>query len=86
MRLDVDAGPRRHAPRSNSSPAGHVRATASYFRAGHLLLDSLTHSLQLEREIQALALPAGDKAETAWSDPAVSAGSRDLPQPHTLPR
>ena len=35
-------------------PCGRVRATASYFRAGHLLLDSLTHSLQLELEIQAL--------------------------------
>lgn len=47
----------RLARRSSSSPCGHVRATASYFRAGHLLLDSLTYSLQLEQEIQALELP-----------------------------
>ena len=32
-------------------PCGRVRATASYFRAGHLPLDSLTRSLQLERQI-----------------------------------
>jgi hypothetical protein len=32
-------------------PCGSVRATASYFRAGHLLLDSRTRSLQLERQI-----------------------------------
>jgi hypothetical protein len=46
MRLDVD--------RWSSSPpstafelisCGRVRPTAAYFRAGHLLLDSLTHSL-----------------------------------------
>ena len=54
MRLDVD----RWSPSSRTAleliPCGRVRGTASYFRAGHLLLDSLTHSLQLEREIQAL--------------------------------
>jgi hypothetical protein len=33
-------------------PCGRVGATASYFRAGHHLLDSLSHSLQVEREIQ----------------------------------
>jgi hypothetical protein len=32
-------------------PCGSVRATASYFRAGHLLLDSRTRSLELERQI-----------------------------------
>ena len=58
-------------------PCGRVRATASYFRAGHLLLDSLTRSLQPERQIQALHLPAGQP-----SDPArAPRDSRDLPQP-----
>lgn len=44
MRIDVDRW-------SSSSTAleliraGHVRATAAYFRAGHLLLDSLTRRL-----------------------------------------
>jgi hypothetical protein len=87
MRLDVD----RWFPSSRTAleliPCRRVRAAASYFRAGHLLLDSLTHSLQLEREIQALAPPAGDKAETdTVRSGSCSAGSRDLPQPHTLPR
>ena len=58
MRLDVD----RWSPSSRTAleliPCRRVRATASYFRAGHLLLDSLTHSLQLEREIQALSASA----------------------------
>lgn len=70
----------RLARRSSSSPCGHVRATASYFRAGHLLLDSLTRSLQLERQIQVLDPPAGQP-----SDPARALrGSRDLPQPAAL--
>jgi hypothetical protein len=44
MRIDIDSW-------SSSStaleliPAGHVRPTAAYFRAGHLLLDSLTRHL-----------------------------------------
>jgi hypothetical protein len=46
---------------------GRVRATASYFRAGHLLLDSLTRSLQ----------PGGQPSEPARAP----RGSRDLPQP-----
>lgn len=63
MRLDVDCW----SPSSTALeliPRRLVRATASYFQAGHLLVDSLTHSLQLEREIQALGLPAGDEAGT----------------------
>jgi hypothetical protein len=59
MRLDID----RWSPSSRTAleliPCGRVRATASYFRAGHLVLDSLTHSLQLEREIQTNAASAG---------------------------
>jgi hypothetical protein len=63
MRLDVDCwSPSRTA--LELIPGRLVRATPSYFQAGHLLLDSLTHSLQLEREIQALDLTAGDRAET----------------------
>jgi hypothetical protein len=44
MRLDID----RWSSSSTALeliPCGHVRPTAAYFRAGHLLLDSLTHSL-----------------------------------------
>jgi hypothetical protein len=81
MRLDVDywsSSPPRSA--LDLIPCGRVRATASYFRAGHLLLDSLTRSLQLERQIQAPDLPAGQP-----SDPARALrGTRDLPQPAAL--
>ena len=45
-------------------PSQRVRATAGYFRAGHLLLDSFTRALQLERQIQALELPAGGSVDT----------------------
>ena len=44
MRLDID----RWSASSTAlelTPSGHVRATAHYFRAGHLLLDLLTRSL-----------------------------------------
>jgi hypothetical protein len=46
MRLDID----RWSPSSSRTaleliPGQRVRPTAAYFRAGHLLLDSLTHSL-----------------------------------------
>lgn len=58
-------------------PCGRVRATSSYFRAGHLLLDSLTRSLRPAGQIQAPGLPAGQP-----SDPArAPRGSRGIPQP-----
>ena len=44
MRLDID----RWSASSTAlelTPSGRVRATADYFRAGHLLLDLLTRSL-----------------------------------------
>ena len=86
MRLDVDCWS-SSPPRSTIEliPCGRVRATASYFQAGQHLLDSLSHSLQ--REIQALDLPAGEKAESGTvRSGSRSADSRDLPQPSTLPR
>jgi hypothetical protein len=81
MRLDVDYW--SSSPPGSALeliPCGRVRATASYFRAGHLLLDSLTRSLQPGRQIEVLDLPAGQP-----SDPARALrGSRDLPQPAAL--
>ena len=59
MRLNVDCWSRPSSTALELIPCGRVRATASYFRAGHLLLDALTHSLQLEQEIHALDLPSG---------------------------
>jgi hypothetical protein len=48
MRLDID----RWSSTSTAVeliPCGRVRPTATYFRAGHLLLDSLTRSLSVYR-------------------------------------
>ena len=59
MRLNVDCWSRPSSTALELIPCGRVRATARYFRAGHLLLDALTHSLQLEQEIHALDLPSG---------------------------
>jgi hypothetical protein len=88
MRLDVDCW----SPSSTAlelTPCRLVRATASYFRAGHLLLDSLTHSLQVEREIQAfeetpvvMSAQLEDQTEAAqiWRrSQAVSATPRPVP-------
>jgi hypothetical protein len=66
MRLNVDCW--SSSPPGSALeliPCGRVRATTSYFRAGHLLLDSLTRSLQLERQIQAPGLPAGQPPDPA---------------------
>jgi hypothetical protein len=71
MRLDID---RWSASRTALELIPHKRArpTAGYFRAGHRLLDSLTHSLQV----------------WAWSAPrTTSARPRpaDIPQPQGAP-
>ena len=87
MRLDIDCWSPSSSTALELIPGRLVRATASYFQAGHLLLDSLSHSLQHQREIQALDLPAGDKAETDPSDPARARRIlATYPQPNTLPR
>ena len=66
MRLDID----RWSSSSTAVeliPGGRVRPTAAYFRAGHLLLDSLTrHLLQ--------PLPAAQARDTA-SQPPVPVGA-----------
>ena len=69
MRLNLDRSSRPSSTALELIPCGHVRATASYFRAGHLLLDSLTHSLQLEQEIQALDLPGGESPAATHGTP-----------------
>ena len=86
MRLDVDCWSPQSRTALELIPCGRVRATASYFRSGHRLLDSLTHSLRLEREIQALDPRAGDIAETdTVGSGSRSADSRPSP-PCTPPR
>jgi hypothetical protein len=67
MRLDID----RWSSSSTAlelTPCGRVRPTAAYFRAGHLLLDSLTRSVLQH-------LPPAQARDTA-SQPPVPAGSR----------
>ncbi len=67
MRLDID----RWSSSSTALeliPCGRVRPTAAYFRAGHLLLDSLTRFLPQH-------LPPAHALDTA-SQPPVPAGSR----------
>ena len=65
MRLDID----RWSASSTAVeliPCGRVRPTAAYFRAGHLLLDSLTRSL--------LHLPPAHARDTA-SQPRTPVGA-----------
>ena len=86
MRLNIDCWSRPSSTALELIPCGRVRATASYFRAGHLLLDSLTHSLQLEQEIQALDLPSGQSpAATHGTRIPANAKSQPPAQAHRLP-
>ena len=68
MRLDID----RWSASSTVVeliPCGRVRPTAAYFRAGHLLLDSLTRSLLQY-------LPAADARDTAGQPPVPASSGR----------
>jgi hypothetical protein len=63
MRLNID----RWSASSTALeliPCGRARPTAAYFRAGHLLLDSLARSLSLQ-------LPAAHARGTESQPPAV---------------
>jgi hypothetical protein len=56
MRLDIDRWSASSARTAlELIPCQLVRPTAAYFRSGHLLLDSLTHSLLQHRSAQRLA-------------------------------
>jgi hypothetical protein len=69
MRLNID----RWSSSSTALeliPCGRVRPTAAYFRAGHLLLDSLTHSLPLQ-----LPWPAGCRPGSGWPGTRATGGS-----------
>ena len=61
MRLHVDCWSSSSTTALELIPCRRVRATASYFRVGHLLLDSLTRLLQPQRQTQSLDMSAGDK-------------------------
>ncbi len=69
MRLDID----RCSSTSTAVeliPCGRVRPTAAYFRAGHLLLDSLTRSLS-QHFPPAHAPACGDTVSTAPAHPVI---------------
>ena len=86
MRLNLDCWSRPSSTALELIPCGRVRATARYFRAGHLLLDSLTHSLQLEQEIHALDLPGGESpAATHGTRPPKNAISQPATHAHRPP-
>jgi hypothetical protein len=57
MRLDVDRWSSSTA--LELIPSARVRPVASYFRAGHLLLDRLSHRLRLEQESPGRSTPCG---------------------------
>jgi hypothetical protein len=81
MRLNIDCwSPPPSSTALELIPRRRVRASASYFRAGHLLMDSLIRSLQLEREMQPLDCPAGEDPETP-SD--LARAPRRCPVAHT---
>jgi hypothetical protein len=71
MRLDIDRWPGARTA-LELIPSQRVRPTAGYFRAGHRLLDSLTH-----------ALPAG--ARNAPGTTSARPRPADTPQPQTAP-
>jgi hypothetical protein len=66
MRLDID----RWSPSSTALeliPRRRVQPTATYFRAGHRLLDSLTHSLQHQRLHNPLSGPQRLRRPSSWA-------------------
>jgi len=68
MRLDIDRWSRSPSRTVlELIPCRRVRPTATYYRAGHLLLDSLTHSLARHLPAQRFA-PGPDRLEraTGW--------------------
>ena len=79
MRLNIDYW---SLPPSSTAleliPCGRVRASASYFRAGHLLMDSLIHSLQLEREMQPLDRVNEQAGQVFCPVEAPSAGAAEV--------
>jgi hypothetical protein len=91
MRLDLDCWSSPSSTALELIPCGRVRATARYFRAGHQLLDALTHWLALEQQIQALELPTAEKSETGAATtprltPAGHWHGSSSPAPRARPR
>jgi hypothetical protein len=79
MRLDIDRWSASSAA-LELIPCGRVRLTAAYFRAGHLLLDSLTRSL-----LQPSPPAHAQVAQETASQPHVPLGSRRPQARRALP-
>ena len=79
MRLNIDCwSPPPSSTALELIPCSRVRASASYFRAGHLLMDSLIHSLQLEREMQPLDRVNEQAGQVFCPVEAPSAGAAEV--------
>ena len=78
MRLDIDCW--SSSPSSTAFeliPCGRVRPTAAYFRAGHLLLDSLTHLLPQHVPPQHLAVSPQSGHTRITADPFRANGCQE---------
>ena len=90
MRLDIDRwSPSRTA--LELIPCRLVRLTAAYFRSGHLLLDSLTHSLLQALPAQRLGCVTATQPHVHQDlpgpgSPATTSAAPASPVPGPLPR
>ena len=78
MRLDIDRW--SSSPSSTAFeliPCGRVRPTAAYFRAGHLLLDSLTHSLPRHVPMHTLAATPQSSHARITANPFLANGRQE---------
>jgi hypothetical protein len=80
MRLDID----RWSPSSTAFeliPCGRVRPTAAYFRAGHILLDSLTQSLPQHALAATLAVSSQSSHTRITANPFLANGCQEQTTP-----
>ncbi len=86
MRLHIDRWSSPSTTALELIPCKRVRPTATYFRAGHLLLDSLTHSLPQHAPAQLVvhataSQPHGHQDRASPGGPAAGPASRARPVP-----
>jgi hypothetical protein len=82
MRLDIDRwSSSPSATAFELIPCGRVRPTAAYFRAGHLLLDSLTHSLPQHVPTHTLAASSQSSSTRITANPFLANGCQEQTTP-----
>jgi hypothetical protein len=85
MRLDIDRLSSSHTA-LELIPCKRARPTAGYFRAGHRLLDSLTHALPVSAQNASRTTPARSRpADVPQRQPAPEASVPGPPQAATNP-